>query len=186
VTSNEAVLKMVAALDAAGVPYLLAGSYSSNVYGVVRATKDADFVVQLSADSFRALRAELGADLELDPQVSFETVTGTTRYVVRVVGSPFKVELFCVSNDPHDRERFVRRRLVPLLGRGVYLPSPEDVVVTKLRWLQAAKRSKDREDIRNLIAVQGDRLDWDYICRWCDQHSTRALLDEIRRSLPPL
>jgi hypothetical protein len=36
------------------------------------------------------------------------------------------------------------------------------------------------------MAVQGDRLDWDYIHRWCDAHGTRALLDEVRASLPPL
>jgi hypothetical protein len=29
-------------------------------------------------------------------------------------------------------------------------------------------------------------LDWNYIYRWCDQHGTRDLLDELRRSLPPI
>jgi len=34
--------------------------------------------------------------------------------------------------------------------------------------------------------IQGDRLDWPYVESWCDRHGTRALLDEIRRSVPPL
>ena len=34
------------------------------------------------------------------------------------------------------------------------------------------------------FAVQADTLDWDYIHRWCDEHGTRELLDDIRRSIP--
>jgi hypothetical protein len=39
-------------------------------------------------------------------------------------------------------------------------------------------------DVLNALAVQGEQLDWDYIHRWCEQRGTRALLDEIRGSLP--
>ncbi len=86
------------------------------------------------------------------------------------------------TDDPHDQQRFQRRRTVALLGRTVSLPSPEDVIITKLRWL----RKKDREDIEGVIAVQGDALDWQYIYRWCDRHGTREAIEEIRRALPPL
>ncbi len=78
--------------------------------------------------------------------------------------------------------RVQRRRSVPLLGRNVALPSPEDVIITKLRWF----RDKDREDIAGVIAVQDNALDWSYILRWCDQHGTRTMLEEIRADLRPL
>jgi hypothetical protein len=91
-----------------------------------------------------------------------------------------------VSEDPHDKERFRRRRQVSLAGREVWLPTVEDVIITKLRWLLLANRSKDRSDARDVIAVQFERIDWDYVYFWCDQHGTRALLDEIRRSIPPI
>lgn len=58
--------------------------------------------------------------------------------------------------------------------------------MTKLRWALLANRSKDRSDVRDVIAVQGGRIDWDYVHRWCDEHGTRALLDEIRASIPPI
>ena len=58
--------------------------------------------------------------------------------------------------------------------------------MTKLRWGILARRSKDLDDVRNVIAVQADRIDWDYVHRWCEQHGTRALLDEIRASIPPI
>jgi hypothetical protein len=35
-----------------------------------------------------------------------------------------------------------------------------------------------------VIAVQGRQLDWNYVQQWCEQHGTRALLDQIRDSIP--
>jgi hypothetical protein len=183
-TSNEVVLAVVEALETEGVPYLLAGAYSVGVYGVPRSTKDADFVVQLRPEAVAALVARLGSGFQLEPQMSFETVTGTSRHIIRVADSQFLIELFCLSDDAHDIEQFVRKRKRPLLGRDVFYPTAEDVVITKLRWSRQGQRSKDTDDVRNLLAVQGDNLDWDYIYRWCDEHGTRELLDEIRQSIP--
>lgn len=185
-TGNDATLAVVDALDALGIPYMVVGSLSSNVYGVDRATRDADFVIQLGNKSVRGLADHLGPPLRLDPQLSFETMTMTNRHILDVIGIPFKIELFHLSDDPHDQERFRRRCRVPALGREVSLPTAEDVIVTKLRWVSCGKRSKDWDVIRNVIAVQADCLDWDYIYRWCEQHGTRAVLDEIRASIPPI
>lgn len=101
-------------------------------------------------------------------------------------GFPAGVVLFHLTDDPHDQERFRRRRKESLLDREVFLTTPDDVIVTKLRWAGLRNRSKDREDVRDVIAVQGDQLDWDYIHLWADRHGTRTLLDEIRRSIPPI
>lgn len=182
--SNEIVLAVVEALEAAQVPYLLAGSYAANVYGIPRATKDADFVVQLRADAIDDVMKRLDDDFYVEPQGAFETITGTFRNIIRVKRSAFQVELFHLSNDPHDVARFARKRLGPLLGHNVMYPSPEDVLITKLRWAQHARRGKDLDDIRNILAVQADTMDFDYVHTWCQRHGTRSLLDEIRRSLP--
>ena len=43
------VARLVQALDALGVPYLVGGSLASSVYGVPRATQDVDLVADLDA-----------------------------------------------------------------------------------------------------------------------------------------
>ena len=151
--SDEATVAVIDALHALDIPYILVGSLASNLYGIPRSTKDADFSVQLGAGGIRAIVARLGSQFRLDPQVSFETVTGTMRYVVSIAENPYRIEFF-----------------------------PEDVVVMKLRWALSLNRPKDVEDARGVIAVQGDRLDWNYIRRWCDAHGTRELLDKVRAS----
>jgi hypothetical protein len=177
---------VVDALEQLGVPYMLVGSFSSNAYGVARNTQDADFVVQLDRIGISQLAAKLWPDFQLDPQTSFETITATTRHVLNVPAEDFKVELFLLSDDPHDRARFERRRRMEVLGGPAYLPSPEDVVITKLRWSRHGNRQKELSDARDVIAVSGPQLDWAYIERWCDEHGTRKLLDDLRRSIGPL
>ena len=71
-----------------------------------------------------------------------------------------------------------------MLDREIFLPTVEDVILNKLRWSQSGRRLKDVDDVRNVIAVQQDRIDWDYVYAWCDRHGTREVLEAVRKSLP--
>ena len=186
--SNEAVTALVEAFDRAGIPYMIVGSFSSNAYGVVRSTKDADFVVPCPFADISRVVKELGPPWRFHPQIAFESVTGTKRCLLELDDDPFHIEVFRLSDDPHDQQRFGRRHqiLLPNLQRPAIVPTPEDVIVTKLRWVEQAARSKDRDDVRDIITVQQELLDWDYIHHWCGQHGTRQILDDIRSRIPPL
>ena len=167
-SGNEALLLVIDALDAMGLAYVVVGSYASNSYGIERSTQDADLVVELADASPAELFHRLRPLVRFDPQMSFETVTMTRRFVATVEGTLFKIELFQLGDDPHDRERFRRRRAIETEGRRMYILTAEDVIITKLRWA----RSKDRDDVRDVIAVQGDAIDWPYVHAWADQHGT--------------
>lgn len=181
-TIDEVALRVATALNAAGLPFMLVGGFSSNYHGIPRSTKDADFVVQFSAPLSESFTQILGPDFSAEPQMSFETNTGTQRQEFRVNGTLFKVEVFRLSDDEHDQERFRRRQAVLVKGCPVVFPTAEDVIIWKLRWA----RAKDRDDIRAVMGVQADKLDWAYIECWCDQHGTRRLMEEIRRTAPKI
>lgn len=185
-TSEEIAKRVIAVLEASRLPYMLVGSFSSNYYGIPRSTKDVDLVAELGDTSVTNLVSQLGPGFRLDPQIRFETVTGTTRHIVHVENSPFLVEIFRLSQDPHDQERFRRRVRVEMEGAETCVPTAEDVIIMKLRWAVLGKRPKDADDVRDVIAVQGDKIDWAYVHHWCDQHGTREKLEEIRKSIPPL
>ena len=184
----EATGKVIGVLEELGVGYMLVGGLSSMAYGIPRSTKDADIVLSIVPSALEQIATALGSEFRLDPQGSFEMVTGTMRFHLRVPAVAFEIELFLLSNDPHDLARFDRRVPVMLKHLGgvtARIPTAEDVIIMKTRWYAVAKRGKDFDDIRDVIAVQGDdALDWDYIHRWTAEHGTRALLDEIRASIP--
>jgi hypothetical protein len=142
-----------------------------------------DFVVETAEFPFAEFMRLLGPGFDLDPQVYFETITGTTRRVIRKRGSPFNVEIFLLSGDEHDRERFARREDALIDGLPAFVPTPEDILVAKLRWYSRGRRPKDWGDIVNLLAARMDRLDWQYLRSWCEKHQTARLLDEAIKTV---
>jgi hypothetical protein len=183
VTGEEIVVTVIDALTALRVPYMVSGSLASNFYGVPRSTQDADLVLELSALPLEAFAARIGPGLQVDEQLAFETVTGARRLLVRARDAAFQVELFGVTDDPHDRERFARRRIVAAFDRQVALPTAEDVVITKLRWADRAGRRKDLDDARNVLAVQREHLDRPYVMKWCASLGLVAIFEELERSI---
>jgi hypothetical protein len=49
-------------------------------------------------------------------------------------------------------------------GKTIYVVSPEDLIISKLIWIQDLQSSVQMEDIKNLILF--DTLDWAYIDLW--------------------
>lgn len=175
----ECVTSFADALNRAGIPFMVVGSFSSNVYGIPRSTNDADFVIEAGGDAVSLLAKEIAADFTLDPQATFETVTGTTTYHFTHRHTTFVIEVFLLSADPHDVIRFGRRVGGTVEGHPVRVPTAEDVVITKLRWSRQGNRQKDIEDVRGILAVQAGQLDLDYIRHWTDQHGTRPILERL-------
>ncbi|MEM9701151.1 MAG: hypothetical protein AAF907_01755 [Planctomycetota bacterium] len=183
----EATRAVVTALEQAGIDYMVVGSFSTNCHARPRSTRDADLVVSPPGGATARVLRSLPEPYRLDPQIGFESVTGTTRYLLEVVGSVFKVECFVLSHDSHDQARFARRIRLPMLpGLEAFVATAEDVVVTKLRWARDAGRGKDRDDVRNVLGSQSGNLDTAYIERWAAEHGTLDLYREIAATIPPL
>jgi hypothetical protein len=185
VSSTDLVLRVIDEFARLGISYMLVGSYSSNYWGRPRSTHDADFVVEISDEQISRLRAGLSPELQMDTQMSFETVTMHMRYVIVHPRSAFKIELFLLADDSYHQERFRRRRQVQFEGRWASLPTPEDVVVQKVYWGQKARRAKDIEDVQQVLSVQGGKLDLTYIRHWCAMQGTRVFFEKLLDSVEP-
>lgn len=181
-TGTEALLAVAGSLEEAAIPYMIVGAFSSNFYGIPRSTQDGDMVLHLDETAWAKLPELLPQDIRLDPQSGFEMVTSTRKELLRVQGSLFEIELFHLTDDPHDQSRFSRRVKIEIgAGGRVWLPTAEDVVIQKLRWFRQVKRSKDREDVLGVVQVQEGNLDWNYLRIWCDRHGTGELLEALRK-----
>ena len=176
---------MIGILESLKIPYMLSGSLATNLYGIPRATEDADFVLQIEGAEIREIVGKLPDEILFQQQATFETITASQKYECFMRGSSFRIELFLLTTDEYDQFRFSRRYRIETPYGAIWVPTVEDVVVNKLLWVQRAKRLKDTDDVRNVIGVQQNFIDWEYVHRWCEQHGTRKLLDSIRQSIPP-
>jgi hypothetical protein len=177
----DATFRLIDEFNTLSIDYLLVGSLAASYHGLARATVDADFVVQLKGNKLPDIVSRMGPGYRLEQQPGFEIFTGKRIDVIYVLETELKIDVFPLTMDPFDQERFARRLLVQLYGRPAFVPTAEDVIVMKVRW----RRPLDLEDARYVIALHAQLIDWAYIERWCDTHGTRQILDEVRRSIPP-
>ena len=175
------VTKVLLALNELQIPYMLVGSLSSNMYGEPRQTDDADFVVELGNVPLTTLISRLGTEFRMETQLGFETITGSNRYHIHHLESAFLIELFLLTDDPHNQSRFARRRQILFADVPAAVQSVEDVIIQKLRWFKRGNRTKDWEDAKNVIETQAalHTLDLAYIRHWTDQHQTRDIFEKL-------
>ena len=143
----------------------------------VRTTTDLDIVLDLSEESYHAVRAVLEQD-----GWSVQPTGGERREFPDIVRlrhqSYFPTDLL-LAKTPYQVVAVQRARLLDPIALGFPLPylSPEDVVIHKL----LAYRFRDRDDLESL-AKAGITLDEAYVQHWCDEWEIRDRWDEYRRS----
>ncbi len=184
---EELAAIVIAACEEEQVDYMMTGAFAVSYYGIARSTKDVDFVLSLApSDGVTRVIRRLESKVSFDSQVQFDTLTWGRRHIGAPKGETgLKVELFELFGDPFVQEQFSRRKRMNSgqLGRQTWLPTAEDLLVQKVRW----GRSKDLDDARDVLAVQGpETLDMAYIENWCRAHGTLERLQKILAELPPL
>ena len=96
----------------------------------------------------------------------------------------YKAEFFLLkSGDIFRRTCLERRQLVdlgPPLGE-VYVHSPEDLILNKLRYYRISKQPKHIRDITSILLAQGAALDSQYIDMWAEQLGVTAIWQDLLR-----
>jgi len=69
----------------------------------------------------------------------------------------YKADFVVLKDDPYRREEFSRRVKVTYIGKTIYVVSPEDLLISKLIWIQEYQSHIQIEDIKSLVEI--DTLD---------------------------
>lgn len=78
--------------------------------------------------------------------------------------SGFKADFTVLKNEPFRQTEFNRKKLITFFDIPVYVVSPEDLLLSKLIWIQQLQSNLQMEDIKNLSEIE--ILDWGYINGW--------------------
>ncbi len=180
----EAFDRLLTAFDRLGIPHLIGGSLASSAVGIWRATQDIDIVADLTTDAIDRLAPTLGNDFYADREAMREALERGRPFNIIHYATSFKFDVFPLPEDVYYHTEFSRRvRTAIQMGKervlSFWAATPEDVILTKLVWYQGGGCVSDRQwsDIRGVIAVQGERLDMEYLRRWATHLNAGALLD---------
>lgn len=185
-TQTEIIGLVLAALDRLEIPYMLAGSLAAGVHGVARATRDGDIVVALKSGDGRRLAEELGTNFYLDAETAEQAIQRQTSFNAIYMPEPFKVDFFVLGTGAYATEAFRRRLSLPLSPSSTQTAcwqTPEDVVLSKLKWFRMGQETSEVQwrDILGLLKLQGALLDSEYLRRWAGQEGVLDLLERAWR-----
>ncbi|MDZ4167879.1 MAG: hypothetical protein U1E08_09340 [Coriobacteriia bacterium] len=172
----------VRALESVGVRYLLSGSLASSLQGEPRATHDIDLVVEVDARLIDALAEAFGTDRYFfDPRAARDALGRRAMFNLLDTTAGDKIDFWMLTDDPFDASRFARRVSVEAFGLNLWVSSPEDTILQKLRWAAASGGSeRQMRDAVGVYEVQGGVLDEEYLDSWAERLGLSGLLAEAR------
>ncbi|MEK7316941.1 MAG: hypothetical protein AAB011_12230 [Candidatus Eisenbacteria bacterium] len=164
---DEVIRQVVAALDVAGVPYMLTGSFASSLHGAPRSTQDLDLVIAPDEQSLERLVNQFPPDrYYLSRVAAFDALHRRSLFNVIALETGWKVDFIIRKSREFSTVEFDRRVKIDLLGAPMFVATPEDVVISKLEWAKRSGSDRQIEDVVGIVKSQGVRLDAAYVERW--------------------
>ena len=87
--------------------------------------------------------------------------------------SGYKIDFIVRKSSPYRKLEFERRSRSKILGFDVWLVSAEDLIISKLIWIQDIQSDKQREDIQSLL--ENPEININYIKIWIKELNLKTL-----------
>lgn len=156
--------KIIEYFNQTGIEYMLSGSVAMSIYTLPRATRDFDFVVHLQPKDIDGFANHFSGEYYCDADAIKDAIEHQSLFNVIDHSSGFKADFVILKNAEYRQTEFKRRQKTEIEGISVYVVSPEDLLISKLIWIQGYQSGIQKDDIINLWELS--TLDRDYINNW--------------------
>lgn len=146
------------------IPYMLSGSVAMSTYTVPRFTRDFDFIVHLKQEDIIQLIQQFKDGYYCNEEAIREAVAAKGMFNIIDDKSGYKADFMILKDELYRQTEFERRNLVIVFDMPLYIVSPEDLLISKLFWIQQLQGDLQIADIKALAKLP--QLDWAYIRHW--------------------
>ncbi len=180
-TQSDVLRHTIAALERTEIPYLVCGSVAAGALGEPRMTLDIDIALSLALSDVERLCAEFPSpEFYVSSITAQEAIRARKQFNVIHPETGNKVDFMMLGRDEWSRSQLERRLRVQLLPNlEGYSSSPEDVIISKMRYHREGGSEKHIRDSAGILAIQGTRLDRVYIKHWVDEFQLNDIWQAI-------
>jgi len=181
IAQREFIKRLIALLDKAGIPYMVAGSVGSSFHGRPRATQDTDVVIDPTEDQFSSFLALMEQGYYVSLDAALDALRRRTMFNVVDLEGGWKADLILRKDRPFSRQEFERRRQIEAMGQTLWVVSPEDTILSKLEWMKGRESDVQYSDALGVAITQWGNLDLEYLHWWAGPLGIENMLARLLR-----
>ncbi|MBI4648698.1 MAG: hypothetical protein HY738_19465 [Bacteroidia bacterium] len=162
---TELLRRITKLLEINHIQYMLSGGLALNAYTVPRMSLDIDFIIELHKANINKFLEIFKHGYYINSDVVMDELKRRGMFNVIDHLTGFKIDFIILKDSEYRRLEFARRRRERIADFEVWIVSPEDLIVSKIFWIQSLYSDRQINDIKNLLTVPD--LDKEYIKNWC-------------------
>ena len=156
-------------LEKKNIEYMVSGSFAVNVYCLPRMTLDIDIVIELNEKNLNDFLEMFKSGYYIDEGTVLTEIRRKGMFNVIDHTSGLKIDFIIRKETDFRRLEFSRKRRLMIENIPVWIVSTEDLVISKMEWIQQIQSDKQMQDIANLMKLPD--IDREYISSWCHKLS---------------
>ena len=178
----DLIKKIAGILDELKIDYCITGGFAVSVWGRLRSTFDIDIVIKLRQEKIKLLAKQLRLLSKagyIDELAAVEAVNKGGEFNYIHSDSGIKIDFWVIKkSDAIGKEELKRRKLKKIDGQKFYFISPEDLILSKLRWYKKGGSDRHLEDIKSVLKLA--KVDLKYLKQ---QANKQEILDILSKFL---
>jgi hypothetical protein len=165
--ANRVLRRILEALQATQISYMVVGSLASSYHGALRSTANVDIVIDAGPEQLRRLTQYLRErDYFAVTDDALEARGQRSMFNVIDLSVSWKIDFILLKSRPFSREEFRRREMVTFEGIQFAVATREDAIISKLEWAKLGESARQLEDATALIRKNWNLLDHAYLNKW--------------------
>jgi hypothetical protein len=139
---------------------------AATFYGVQRSTEDTDMIINPTQGQLTKFIELLGNAYYVNKDAAVEALKQGNMFNVIDIENVWKADLIIRKPSAFSIEEFHRKRKENLLGKDLYILSPEDSILSKLLWAKQSRSEQQLNDVMKIIEARAGSLDMKYLNKW--------------------
>lgn len=145
--------------------YMVSGSHALNWYVHPRTTMDIDIVIELNASNIDHFVTLFQKGFYINTDTVIKETKSKGIFNIIDLKSGFKIDFIVKKDTNYRTTEFTRKKRVRYDDFELWIVAPEDLIISKIIWMQNYQSDKQMDDIKALLLLQN--IDTNYIINWC-------------------